>query len=79
MSKRLTSGIVAAIVALGMSVPAVSFANKGGTPNSHASTHATGSSHSKACQHTPKGKAKRTRPHGTGKGKAGTKGKHCGI
>jgi hypothetical protein len=34
VNKRLTSGVVAAVVAIGMSVPAVGFANKGGKPHS---------------------------------------------
>jgi hypothetical protein len=66
MSKRLTSGIVAAVVATSMSVPAVGFANKGGTPNSHAKSCTT---HKHSGKH--KGLSK--------KGKGGKKGKHCGI
>ena len=66
MSKRLTSGIVAAVVAIGMSVPAAGLANKGGTPNSHAKSCST---HKHYGHH--KGLSK--------KGRGGKKGKHCGI
>lgn len=66
MSKRVTSGVVAAIAALAMSVPTVGFANKGGTPHKTP----TGCHHHK---HTGKHK-------GAGKGhkKGSGKGNKCG-
>lgn len=33
MNKRLTSGVLGAVVAISMSVPAVGLADKGGTPH----------------------------------------------
>lgn len=64
MSKRVTSGIVAAIVAIAMSVPAVGLANKGGTPHS-----------TKACPtHRHSGKHKGSLK---GKKKGSSKGKKC--
>jgi hypothetical protein len=65
MSKRFTSGLVAAIVAVSMSIPAIGLANKGGVPHS-----------TKACPtHKHSGKHK-----GASKGhkKGATKGKKCG-
>ncbi len=66
MNKRLTSGVVAAVVALSMSVPAVGLANKGGTPR-----------HTPAKCSTKKhyGKHKGTR----GQRKGSTKGNKCGM
>ena len=40
MRKRVTTGIVAAITAAALSVPAAGLAAKGGTPNAHATTNA---------------------------------------
>jgi hypothetical protein len=66
MSKRITSGIVAAIAAAALSVPAVGLANKGGTPHS-----------TKPCPtHTHSGKHKGS---SHGKKKGATKGKKCGL
>ncbi len=63
MNRRITSGIVAAALALGMSVPAVGLANKGGHPHSTTSC--------KAHQHG------KSRHHGTSRHNNG-KGKKCG-
>jgi hypothetical protein len=65
MNKRVTSGIVAAVVAISMSVPAVGLATKGGHPanrSSKCTMHHTG-------KH--KGAAK-------GKKKGAGKGNKCG-
>ena len=65
MSKRLTSGLVAVIAALSMSIPAVGLADRGGHPHS-----------TKACKvHKHYGKHKGTR----GKRKGMDKGKKCGF
>jgi|GEM_PF-5185249 len=66
MTKRLTSGIVAAVVAIGMSVPAAGFAhsNKG---------HHYAKGHSISCP----AKSKSGKKHGKQKGTKG-KGKKCG-
>ncbi len=68
MSKRLTSGLVAAIAAAAMSIPAVGLADKGGQPNEH----------SKACkmhQHYGEHNGKRGNRWGIVRGK----GKKCGF
>lgn len=66
MRTRLTAGIVAAVAAIGMSVPAVGLANKGGTPHS-----------TKACPtHKHSGKHKGSTK---GKKKGAAKGKKCGT
>jgi hypothetical protein len=65
MSKRIASGIAAAVVAMALSVPSVGFANKGGVPNS-----------TKSCPtHKHHGKHKGA---GKGKKKGSGKGKKCG-
>jgi hypothetical protein len=66
MSKRITSGVVAAIAAAALSVPAVGLANKGGTPHSMkpCPTH----------KHSGKHKGK-----SHGKKKGASKGKKCGT
>lgn len=63
MSKRVTSGVVAAVVAVGMSVPAVGFANQGGKPHS---TPPNCHTHKHFGQHR-------------GNGPRNTKGNKCGI
>jgi hypothetical protein len=66
MSKRLTSGLVAAIAAVAMSIPAVGLADQGGVPNHH----------SKACKaHKHHGWHKGT----LGQRKGMSKGKKCGF
>jgi hypothetical protein len=66
MRTRITSGIVAAIAAAALSIPAVGFADKGGTPHSTKScpTHKHSGKH--------KGASK-------GKKKGASKGKKCGL
>ena len=65
MSKRITSGIVAAIAEAALSVPAVGLANKGGTQHS-----------TKSCPtHKHSGKHKGS---SHGKKKGASKGKKCG-
>lgn len=66
MSKRLTTGLVAAITAVSMSVPAAGLASQGGTPHS-----------TRACptlKHS--GKHKGATKHGLKRG--ANKGKKCG-
>ncbi len=62
MNKRLTSGIVAAVVALSMSVPAIGLANKGGIP--HSLSRSCPSHH-----HGKKNGATKGKKKGAGKGK----------
>jgi hypothetical protein len=69
MSKRITAALTTGVVALALSVPAVSFANKGGTPNSHATS---------ACK-VDRDKGKQKGLHKGKPKKAGAKGNHCGI
>lgn len=70
MNKRLTSGVVAAICAISMSVPAAGLASKGGTPaKSQASCPA----------HSMKGKRKgHTKAKSKGLKKGSSKGRKCG-
>jgi hypothetical protein len=70
MRKRLTAGIVAAVTAVAMTVPAVGLANQGGAPH----TTPTG------CHtHTNKGKHKGQMKNGTKGSRKGTsKGNKCG-
>jgi hypothetical protein len=67
MSKRVTSGIVTAIAALALSVPAVGLADKGGTPHKTPAKCTTHSHHGK---HKGLGK---------GKKKGAGKGNKCGL
>ena len=65
MSKRLSAAVAAGAVAVALSVPAIGFANQGGTPHS-----------TKACPtHSHSGKHKGA---GHGKKKGSGKGKKCG-
>ena len=70
MSRRLMSGIVAAVCAIAMSVPAVGLASKGGVP----------AKPSASCPaHSLKGKRKghtKAKSHGLKKGSS--KGRKCG-
>jgi hypothetical protein len=70
MKRRLTSGIVAAVCAISMSVPAVGLANAHGTPHKAA---ASCPAHPNKGKHkgTTKGKSK-------GKRKGSSKGRKCG-
>jgi hypothetical protein len=66
LSKRITAAVTAAVAALGLSVPSVGFATKGGVP--HSTTPCPTHSHS--------GKHKGS---GHGKKKGAGKGKKCGT
>ena len=66
MTKRISAGVAAGVVALALSVPSIGFANKGGVP--HSTT---------ACPtHSHMGKHKGA---GHGKKKGAGKGKKCGT
>ena len=73
MRKRVTTGIVAAITAAALSVPAAGLAATGGAPNAHAMTNAcTAHTHGKS-KH--KGTLRTTK----GKTKTASRGKKCGL
>jgi hypothetical protein len=67
MRTRVTSGIVAAITALALTVPATGFAHKGGVPTKPSSSC---KAHTKG-KHKDKGKSK-------GDTKNAAKGRKCG-
>ena len=65
MRTRVTSGIVAVVTALALTVPGVGFAHKGGVPTKPATS----------CKAHPKGKNKGA---SKGKKKGAAKGRKCG-
>ena len=71
MRRRLTAGIVTAVTAAAMTVPAVGLADKGGKPNSNSTPP--------MCHmHTNKGKHKGTKNATKGKRNGSSKGNKCG-
>jgi hypothetical protein len=65
MTKRITAGVAAGVVALALSVPSIGFANKGGVSHSTKSCP----THKHSGKHNGAGKGKKT---------GATKGKKCG-
>ena len=78
MRRLLTAGIVAAVTAVAMTVPATGLANKGGTPHTKSTTSTTTKPCPPSSSKPNKGKHKGAKNSMKGKKKGESMGKKCG-